>query len=155
MLGDQFSIVQHTFHFVSIKVSSGRDAPNFNQTRVPLFNTKETTYDKSKHQTYIFFPDNLIIESFNSEISTLLDTLQVFEIDEDSAFLQIFQSWPSAQHSSRPDLVLSRTLTIIPHCSPCKARPSVKFDNSIQKKFLHQCSLRNFLLYNMLYISIL
>ena len=135
-------------------MSSRRDAPNFNQNRVPFLNTKETTYDKSKRQTYIFLPTNLKIKSFNSEIYPLLYTLQIFEIDEDSAFLQIFQSWPSARHSSRPDHVLSWTLTIILHCSPCKARPSVKFDNSIKKSVIHQCSLRNFLLYNSLYILI-
>ena len=78
MLSEGFSIVEHTLHFVSIKISCRRDAPNFNQNRVPLLNTKETTYDKSKHQTYIFLPKNLIIKSFNSEIYTLLHTLQIF-----------------------------------------------------------------------------
>ena len=110
---------------------------------------------KIKASNLYIFSKNIIIKSFNSEIYNLFHTLQILKIDQDLAFLQIFQSWPSARHSSRVDLVLSRTFTIIPHCSPCKARPSVKFDNSIQKKIIHQCSLKNSILYNMLYISIL
>ena len=30
--------------------------PNFYQNRVPLLNIKEGTHDKSKHQTFRFFP---------------------------------------------------------------------------------------------------
>ena len=81
MLSERFSIVYHTLHFVSIKISCRRDAPNFNQNRVPLLNTKETTHDKSMRQTYIFLPKNLITSSLNSERSALCYTLQIFKID--------------------------------------------------------------------------
>ena len=138
-----------------MKISCRRDAPNFNQNRILLLNIKEGTHDKSKCQTYIFLPKNLIIKSFNSEIYTVFYTLQILKIDQDLEFRQIFESWPSARHSSRLDLVLSLTLTIIRHCSACQARPAGKFENSTKKKIIHQCSVINSRLYNTLYILFL
>ena len=57
MLREKFSIIYETLYFTfpeEFRVVA--TPPNFYQNRVPLLNIKEGTHDKSKHQTFRFFP---------------------------------------------------------------------------------------------------
>ena len=54
--------------------------------------------------------------------------------------------------TSRLVLALSRSLIIITQCSVYKARAGGKFENSIKKTFILQCSARDSRSYNTLYL---